>query len=877
MPRQFLPSISSNFSKGLITETTELSFPDNAVVEAIDCVFDRTGFVKRRAGFDFEDGYLTTYTPATQTSEVFTEFVWTAVAGDGGISFLVQQHGSTIVFYDISTSVSVSANKLSFTLNLTTYVPSGSGLNPAIYPCQYANGRGTLVIVNRAIAPTYVIYDTTTQDITAVDYEILARDFTGLTDDLGLTGRYTGTVASLKTNHPAHYYNLLNQGWGEVGGAALTAWDTARTDMPSNADYVALYRSSPTSIFDNNRVLNQDPLNTPAAKGHFILNVTNTDRTAAMAADGFSLTLTTPQVLIAASAGTVFGSGTRTDRAFNSIYQEVNPCTFTTNTSTVGKNFTGSPKQINNAIAYGDNTFGFISGSNPSITFTLMAKQTAPASNTDGTTLGTLTFTDTADESGGRTIVSSDTTTFWNYVWIYQNINGSITGFPCVLEELEFYSPGTVSSGVVDNIVTPERPKTVTFFAGRLFYAGLDALSLNNTIFFTQILQKEDQYGQCYQINDPTNENIFNLLSSDGGTIVIPEMGSVRKLFTYQNALLILASNGVWMVTGGSSGGFGGGFQANDYFVKKLSSVGTSSPLSVVDRRGVPIWWAEDGIYTIQYDPNFNSFNVVNMTFKTIRSFFLDIPQTNRQYAKGAYDQTLDIVYWVYSSEESPTDPYTYNAVLVFSGITQAFYPWTIGESDPTVRGIVSVQDAARTSLPLIKYTTTYPSSGDDVLLYSEANNITSYKDWTSAGGINLLLLQSGDHILFQDGSNIELENDSNAVEVDYTSSFTTIYKIDGMAQRFNEMNYIWVFEEMQENASCFVQGIFDFAINPNSGKYSSYQQVCKTFDGNFGLNFKRLKIRGRGRSLQLKFKSETGKPFQIQGWSLYQSIPGGP
>jgi hypothetical protein len=96
-----------------------------------------------------------------------------------------------------------------------------------------------------------------------------------------------------------HYYNLLNQGWwqGPVSGgthnptlSALGLWDAARTDMPSNADTVAALRSSFTVPLDTTKIDTYSQGNTPAPKGHFILNVGGADRYTAMTDEGFTLT-----------------------------------------------------------------------------------------------------------------------------------------------------------------------------------------------------------------------------------------------------------------------------------------------------------------------------------------------------------------------------------------------------------------------------------------------------------------------------------------------------------------------------------------------------------------------------------------------------------
>lgn len=76
-------------------------------------------------------------------------------------------------------------------------------------------------------------------------------------------------------------------------------------------------------------------------------------------------------------------------------------------------------KSITFATIYGSNNQGYFQGSNPSMTFELYGKTgAAPANSADGTLLGTLTFTDTSNESGGRTISSTDQVTTWDHIWI---------------------------------------------------------------------------------------------------------------------------------------------------------------------------------------------------------------------------------------------------------------------------------------------------------------------------------------------------------------------------------------------------------------------------------------------------------------------------
>lgn len=96
-------------------------------------------------------------------------------------------------------------------------------------------------------------------------------------------------------------------------------------------------------------------------------------------------------------------------------------CSTTTGTTMyVGK--TGdAPRFITSVIVYGSNNAGFNSarlGGSP-ITLTLYGKQgAAPSNSTDGTSLAASSFTDAANESGGRTLTSSQPQVRWDHWWV---------------------------------------------------------------------------------------------------------------------------------------------------------------------------------------------------------------------------------------------------------------------------------------------------------------------------------------------------------------------------------------------------------------------------------------------------------------------------
>lgn len=85
-----------------------------------------------------------------------------------------------------------------------------------------------------------------------------------------------------------------------------------------------------------------------------------------------------------------------------------------------------SPKRIYKAILYGSNNQGFEGVGNPSVTLDLYGKNGSnPSSSTDGTLLGTLTFTDTANESAGREIESTDKESLYDRVWLRVSVGSA--------------------------------------------------------------------------------------------------------------------------------------------------------------------------------------------------------------------------------------------------------------------------------------------------------------------------------------------------------------------------------------------------------------------------------------------------------------------
>ena len=676
------------------------------------------------------------------------------------------------------------------------------------------------------------------------------------------------------TQGAKHYYNLLNQGWWQglvtagthdATKSALGAWDAARTDMPSNADAVGSFRSSPTVPFDSTRADTYKQGNTPAPKGHFILSVGSADRVTAATDEGFSLTgLSSVSELMTSSSGTISDmtdSSYATDGLFDTNYATGTGVYVPPNQAAVNKYVgiaTGGATPISYVNIRALFTYSQGKWANGFVTLTarLYGKNGVPASATDGTPLSDTTAIP-ANTLSGFAIPSTDSVTTYTHVWVY--FQGSILGTGTTIgvtnpsislsvQETSFYKLVS-STGFTSEDLSVYRPSCTAFFASRAWYAGLNDLNLGNNLYFSRIIELPTQFGQCYQQNDPTSEVLFDLLPDDGGVIRIPEMGRVVKLFNYQTTLLIFATNGVWTIRGSSDRG---GFTANSFAVRKISSIGSQSPKSFVDVKGFPVWWSEEGIQQIDYNPQFDSFQVNSLTQESLKRQYLTIPAYNRRFTKGAYDSHIDFIYWLYSDNTDTTQvtQSSFNKILIYHTKGKSFATWTLSEASIDIKGVVFVQDSIGISTPKVKFICSYPSSTDQKLVYADLKD-SSYTDWaTYAADI------SGD----------------TADATPLVSSATSGYRLDGEVIKFFQNNYITVVLENVTNSGCYVQGVFNSALNGNSGGWGTKQSIFNSTRPNDAVVMKRLKIRGKGRIAQLKFTSKPGQPFTIIGWSVLET-----
>jgi hypothetical protein len=263
--------------------------------------------------------------------------------------------------------------------------------------------------------------------------------------------------------------------------------------------------------------------------------------------------------------------------------------------------------------------------------------------------------------------------------------------YKAITDLLPNYYDGLLTNSIPVEHSGGNRPSQTAFFAGRVWYAGVDAPKYNTRIYFSRILSGNQHYAECYQQEDPSDSEAASndLLPNDGGIIVIPDVSRVIRMVPMGSSLLIFATNGVWRVLGTSDGA---GFTAIDYTITKISDYGAISPMSFVIADGVPFWWNSEGIWTIQSD-GVQPPTAVCLTLPTIQGFFDDIPIESKRWVKGAYSKSDHKIQWLYRST-APTniqERYHYDRILNLRLDIHAFYPWTISDSCLYVSGVASL------------------------------------------------------------------------------------------------------------------------------------------------------------------------------------------
>ena len=453
---------------------------------------------------------------------------------------------------------------------------------------------------------------------------------------------------------------------------------------------------------------------------------------------------------------------------------------------------------------------------------------------------------------------------------------------------------------------TPGGAKVVQGYAGRVWYAGFsgevidgDANSprMSSYVLYSQVVNNQSDVNKCYQEADPTSYDDPTLVATDGGFIRLDGASNIIDMVNIGQSLVVIAENGVWQISGGS----GYGFSADNNFVKKVTNKGAVSPGATVVVESTVFYWGDDAIY--QIEPNqFGDLVSNNISNTRIQGLYDGINSLDKVSCVGIYDSYDRKVRWLYGNRLS--DP-TGARELVLDIELDAYYLSTprelpVGDTPilvspiqvPPYRNILVEEevlnsgDQVQNSLVDVTYNRTEQEESVREVAYVAVTNLepieftfasyrdTDFLDWKSVDGVG----------------------------VDADAYIITGWTTGGDNQRYKQVPWLTFYMRSTETgfrstpegdiepdnaSSCLLQTRWDWTNSDRANRWSREIQlyrrqrtyfptdVNEEFDDGYELVVTKNKLRGKGRSVAFKLRTEPGKDCAILGWSFIVGVNG--
>ncbi len=697
-----------NFVGGLNTEGSALNNPENTADVLENFIVELNGTLRKRPGLSISGALVADGVGLTDVPVVSVHEWSTAVKGSKAEFFVVQVNAIlTIVSIDGATVARIG------TLSLATYQrPSSSTIGTK--RISAVSGKGNFFVSSFEIVPFFIEYDSLTNTISHQQITIQVRDFYGREDGLAIPER----PSTLSDNHR---YNLYNQGWEED---KIQSFKNQIKVYPSNADiwiYGKNLDANDQRMEFHPQLITQEAFgNSPAPKGHFILNIVD---------------------------GTVVEADEQT-----TFVKEIDSVTLL------------------------DVLENSIEGS-----VVRWQRQTRLSGVLVGDILKYPTYEGTVIEVGvasnGENYAIATTKGPLDPTWTFEGVR----------RDLFQYRPVQgIGVGSSDVFGSETIPSVTAFYAGRVFYSGAKSTFWSNALFYSQLVDKEDKVGQCYQEADPTSEHISDLIATDGGVLFIDSAVDIMTMIQYESSLVIFASNGVWELSGVNDDGF----KATSFKIKKTSDFGAVGPSSVVSTGSGFVYWSPSGIYALTREQISGSLQAASISATTVQTFYDSITGAQKERAKGFFDEINKVIYWMYNDDPTSTNPNVSNKVLLLDTRISAFYtltfPW---EYTPEYGGIVDAIKASNNNI--VSVTDNQVVVGADTVVVGSDFVVVSE---TSVSGSTYTGVPAG--FLVYRPYGVQLHTLTSPTFYDfgvlpYEATLQTRYDLDGDALRKKQVLYV--------------------------------------------------------------------------------------
>lgn len=872
----------NSFVKGLITEASPLNFPADATIDEQNFVLNKNGRRDRRLGMDVEDGgtlFDTNIDPEDLINSGIKSFSWKNAGGVAENEFAVIQLGNYLHFFDVNKeSISSQGYKGFITLQADPKEQY-----------SFSSVNGYLIVATRG--EELVVVEYSQGVFSSTTERLLIRDLFGVEDRYDTT--VLGTVSGIAT--PIYFESVV-----QTMRADTSAFDIFSTMSPG--DFVNV-----SGTGSNNRTFVFQSYNptthTVTFSGGVVRETVNyssytqevTVITGVGDGDGWRTETQTFYDLAASKVVLTLYSSANLSRNLGEG-QDVSfrpPVSVPAHTYNLQNQGWGIPRR-QKGVGLTDpvNTFLSIYGKYPSNTDQVWEGLHFDANS--GNPIETFFPNLVTESSKGATPSAKG----YFIIDALRRGDGRITAHN---KNKQNYTELSQSVSSIPSDITPGGPSVITEYSGRVFYAGFseevidgDANSptLSSYILFSRLVRTTSDIFKCYQDGDPTSREFGDLLDTDGGFVRIAGAKKVIAMEVLYDALIIVADNGVWLLKGEDNGGF----KATGYLAQKLSSYGAVSTRSIVVDGSNLYFWSEDGIYIVTRN-QFGDFEVSNTTEDTIKTYYEEIPATDKEGAIGIYDPFDRNVRWLYGMNRNLISPSTVKE-LVFDVVIGAFYPSVIFnletgspqiveavrtgafvsttrndflyvDADPLFVGSdpLYVEESVRsTGLKSVKYVFIANVNGVIRFSFAEYKN-DSFRDWETVDGVGV-------------------DAPAYLITGAVTGGDSSVHKqVPYLVMHFLRTESGMVLEDgvlvPDKQSSCYVRSQWDWASSSNSNKWSPQFQAYRyrrgyipgdvndPFDNGFEVVTTKNKVRGRGRAFAFRMDTTPERDCRILGWSL--------
>lgn len=445
------------------------------------------------------------------------------------------------------------------------------------------------------------------------------------------------------------------------------------------------------------------------------------------------------------------------------------------------------------------------------------------------------------------------------------------------------------------------------FFAGRVWLSGDVNPKRPNGVYFSKTLQKVQDAGVLMQENDPTSEHFSDLLDTDGGVIYITEASAIKKLVPFASGLLVMAENGVWFIAGTSNGGF----TATGFSVEKVSATGIMAAGSVVATDQQVAFFAENSIHVLALPGSGTTPGVLDIGQGKVFSYYGLINREARLRAQGAFDPISKKVFWSWLEKDEynyPVDNSRYNRMLILDTRTGAFTKYSFTGSEVAFFGNGPAFPKRNITRPQSLANIIVEGSGG--VTHTTDGDVVGFEDAdTTDQFINSVLVtaivgsESALRVMeFYDTNFRDYRTMPSIGVQDYTSFVVTGDEILEDLQRDKQATFLHSFFQRTETgfdidslgnlvaknrSGCTVVARWDWHNTQAGGRWSDAQRAYRfrrpyqptdltdTFDTGEEIVYTKLKIRGKGRALTLRYESVSEQDFQLLGFSTAYTATG--